>query len=60
MSCKTTWAVATVVALAGVGILSGCNIGGASEQSPKPWADVQEARTMSVLDQMLSDGRLQL
>ncbi len=53
MSCKTTWAIAAVVALAGVGMLAGCNIGGAPEQSPKPWADVQEKRIMNVLDQML-------
>ncbi len=54
MSGKTVWAVAAVVALAGVGLLAGCKIGGASEQGPKPWADVEEARIMGVLDQMLS------
>jgi predicted O-methyltransferase YrrM len=54
MSGKTMWAVAAVVALAGVGILAGRKIDSVPEQSPKPWADVEEARIMSVLDQMLS------
>lgn len=54
MSGKTMWAVAAVVALAGVGILAGRKIDSVSEQSPKPWPDVEAKRIMSVLDQMLS------
>ena len=54
MSGKTMWAVAAVVALAGVGILAARKIGSAPEQSRKPWPDVEEKRIMSVLDQMLS------
>ena len=54
MSGKTTWAVASVVALAGVGILAARKIGSAPEQDPKPWPDVEEKKILSVLDQMLS------
>lgn len=54
MSGKTMWAVAAVVALAGVGILTARKIGSAPEQSRKSWPDVEEERIVSVLDQMLS------
>ena len=54
MSGKTMWAVAAVVALAGVGILASRKSDSAPEQSPKPWPDVEAKRIMSVLDQMLS------
>ena len=53
MSGKTMWAVAAVVALAGVGILAARKIGSAPEQSPKQLPAVEERRIISVLDQML-------
>jgi predicted O-methyltransferase YrrM len=55
MSGKTMWAVAAVVvALAGIGILAASRIDSTSEQSPKPWPDVDAGRIASVLDQMLT------
>ncbi|UCE47051.1 MAG: class I SAM-dependent methyltransferase [Phycisphaerales bacterium] len=54
MSGKTMWAVAVVLALAGVTILAARKIGSAPEQSPKPWPDVGEKKILDVLDQMLS------
>jgi predicted O-methyltransferase YrrM len=52
MSGKTMWAVAAVVAFAGVGSLVAHKIDRTSEQSPKP--NEQEKRILSVLDQMLT------
>jgi predicted O-methyltransferase YrrM len=52
MSGKTVWAVAAVVAFAGVGSLVARKIDSASKQSSKP--DKQEKRILSVLEQMLT------
>ncbi len=53
MSGKTMWAVAAVVALAGIGILVAHKIDGAPERTPKPQLHEQEQRILNVLDEML-------
>ncbi len=54
MSGKTMWAITTVVALAGVGILAARKVGDERRQDSKLLPDVEEERIMAVLDRMLS------
>ena len=53
MSGKTTWAVAAVVSIAGIGSLVARKLDSAPEQRPKLHLDEREKRILNVLDEML-------